>query len=120
MEHTAECQAEQKELKRLHDEYVAKYPNYCHGCGGAGVLTWQENQAPLGSGQVWLETLSEPCDKCLLSGKCPRCGGEYTDEDCLKPCSICGWNFDSQCPPEKMEYPCECERRYDFSYETEF
>jgi len=52
-------------------------PFYCRACRGAGILSYSENQAPFGSGQVWLEDSSEPCNYCtgeeLIKVKCPKC-----------------------------------------------
>ena len=115
MKHTEKCLAIQAEMKRKHDEYVALYPNYCRKCGGVGEVTWQENQSPLGSGMVWLETIADWCESCLCTGKCPRCGeyiGEWNDDEQEAPhCGLCGWKMgdDSGCPPAGLEYPCECE-----------
>jgi hypothetical protein len=113
MQHSAKCLAQQAKMKRPHDEYVEKWPNYCRECGGVGEVTWQENQSPLGSGMVWLETIVDLCDSCFGNGKCPRCG-ELNDEDLdveLYKCQHCGWEFatrDSGCPPAGLEEPCEC------------
>ena len=114
MKHSEQCLKEQSEAKRLHDAWVAKWPNYCHKCGGAGEVTWQENQSPIGSGMVWLETLSEPCENCVLNDKCPRCGDKISWDDVLdlpQNCKHCGFDFDNPepCPPAGLEYPCECE-----------
>ena len=81
MKHSDGCLAHQVEMKRVHDEWVAKWPNYCRKCGGAGEFIYQENQAPFGSGCVWLETLSEPCEECLGNGHCPRCGKDIPEEE---------------------------------------
>lgn len=114
MQHSASCLAQQAEMKRLHDEYVAKWPNYCRKCGGVGEVTWQENQAPLGSGMVWLEELSDSCPSCLMNGVCPRCRKQIPDNLLVEDdiiCPFCKWKLGTAevCPPAGLEEPCECE-----------
>ena len=75
--------------------YLTKWPKSCIHCNGWGANSWQENQSPLGSGEVWLETLSEPCDHCTAEGKCARCGESGLNPEGEGPCSHCGWNYDT-------------------------
>jgi hypothetical protein len=108
MQHTAKCLAQQAEMKRKHDEYVEKWPNYCRKCGGAGEVSRTENQSPIGSGLVWLETLYEFCEHCIGNAVCPRCGKQLPDES--GECAHCGWDYGAEaCPPAGLEEPCECE-----------
>jgi len=100
--------------------YVAQWTNYCQHCQGAGVLTWQENQAPLGSGHTWLETLSEPCDNCVGAGRCPRCGGAAPaswDDGGEEPCPNCGWNWCKVAGDCKPDAECYC---HEWTDEGEF
>lgn len=46
----------------------------CKICLGKGYTTYSENQSPLGSRDVWNETIAEECGGCVAVGKCPTCG----------------------------------------------
>ncbi len=75
MEHTPACLAMQAE-RAAYEQFWGK--TYCSVCGGTGVVSWVENQSPLGSGYYWPETMYDPCHKCM--GHCPRCGVEVPEE----------------------------------------
>ncbi len=114
--HSVDCIAAEQAM----NAYVAQWTNYCQHCQGAGVLTWQENQAPLGSGHTWLETLSEPCDNCVGAGRCPRCGGAAPaswDDGGEEPCPHCGWNWCKVAGDCKPDAECYC---YEWTDEGEF
>lgn len=105
VDHTLECQAKEAEARRATIAWCERWPNHCPTCTGAGVVGWYENQAPLGSGQVWNEHLEEPCPACTAEGKCARCGKMGLDPETSEgPCRACGWNYDDACPP-----PWECQ-----------
>ena len=55
-------------------QFEAKYPKYCHACGGTGIIEWNEVSDPYGS-----RPMSDPCDTCWL--KCPRCGHEFSEDE---------------------------------------
>lgn len=84
-------------------EFEAAHPSYCRQCGARGKITWSENQAPLGSGMYWPETLADLCPHCAEQGICPLCGTpmiENTAQDSagyeydILRCATCGWSDD--------------------------
>lgn len=89
--HNQDCLDDQK----AYAEYCTKWPNHCTACGGTGEIHWQENQAPLGSGQRWMEDMSDLC-ACTADDKCPRCMGKTVianpeaGDDAVR-CTDCGW-----------------------------
>ncbi len=105
MKHNQSC----IDLQAKAEAYKKQWPNYCKTCNGNGVVTWQENQSPLGSGQYWPETFRESCHICINNGICPRCHGDsiHSDEDgnLTEPCTVCGWTEkNGGCP----EVECWC------------
>lgn len=118
--HTPECVARRSEWERKKAEWEAKYPNYCPTCKGTGVVTWQENQAPFGSGMRMMETMFDICEECVGQEICPRCGETlvcyYVSHDdpyeTYWKCKNCGWNQEDayegkvECAPD--EYYCRC------------
>jgi len=52
----------------------------CKSCNGEGYYHHHENQAPLGSGMVWNETISEECENCLNLGICPNCSYKWSKD----------------------------------------
>lgn len=90
-------------LRRLdqRNAYIAKWPNYCRQCDGAGSHTFYES-VPYGSTNVSMP-VHEYCEGCTASQaegpqKCARCGALALKEDGSGPCSECGWNYDSALP----------------------
>ena len=61
MKHTVYCDERTEKYREELKEFEAKYPNYCRKCGDGGFLEYSENQSPFGSGQVWNQTMTEPC-----------------------------------------------------------
>jgi len=85
------------EVQREHQLlWIARYPGYCKSCNGWGRVTWEENQAPLGSGLTWNEQFEDFCGKCLNEGICPRCGTYDATWDPMSKflCPHCEWNED--------------------------
>jgi hypothetical protein len=94
-------------MTSLRQAWADRWPHYCRTCEGWGIIQWDENQAPLGSGHRWMETITEACDVCLGSGKCPRCGHEEAfDSASEETCPYCEWdlNGDAGMPPEDLDY----------------
>jgi len=108
--HTVECRMFFYRFQLHYEAYRREWPHYCTECDGAGVHSWDENQAPIGSGMNWPEPMSEACEGCWASGYCPRCGMqsfEWDDNgDCEGTCPACGWTENSQSVPE-YDY-CGC------------
>lgn len=82
------------------EEYDIKWPNHCRTCNGTGVVRWQENQSPLGSGLCWMQDMIEVCDDCVAQGVCPQCGAKWLrgvekDNEETFVCDKCGWDCDS-------------------------
>lgn len=104
MEHTTECQGS----FAARQAWLEKWPDHCESCGGHGMITWRENQSPLGSGEYWPMDFSEPCDKCFEKGVCPRCGlmgfPEDWDEKAPEACTKCGWTVKDGGVPEAECY----------------
>lgn len=111
------------ETRRLEREqqiaaWEAKWPNACKTCHGRGENIWQENQSPLGSGYVWMETLGEPCDDCSGQNKCPRCGATWADDSFVEnslACPACNWNWGANSDdarPEPFEDYYDVEEEY--------
>lgn len=106
MEHTIECLEQQARQEADQELYDANWPNACHRCNAWGGANEYENQAPIGSGAYWPESIFEECDDCIGQGKCPRCGTELFEDagekynalwddwfSDSKPCPVCGWNW---------------------------
>lgn len=71
-----------------------RWPNHCPKCKGWGEISYTQNQAPLGSGHYWPETLTEPCS-CVEEGICPRCAATPLQESGNSGgtvCPKCGWD----------------------------
>jgi hypothetical protein len=66
----------QREQELHRDEWIKNYPNFCQKCGASGQISWEENYGIPGP----TETLTDICDSCLGSDKCPRCGETFSDE----------------------------------------
>lgn len=116
MEHSETCQIRFAKHEEAIHAYTTQYPNYCRKCNGWGVVSWTENQAPLGSGQNWPMEMSDPCT-CVEEGKCPRCGEKainLTEEgdfppDGIPACSACGWrDGEPSTAGISPDYECDC------------
>ena len=93
-------------VKKVRDEYIAKWPLYCKKCEGWG-------------GRTIPATYEEPedfdeCSACLSKGHCPRCG--KTLDDGAVDCVFCNWLLDTSFglpefpdPPEPEIEPVEQE-----------
>jgi hypothetical protein len=84
--HSPECLKAQAAYK----SYIEKWPDYCTGCGGWGQKSYTTNQSPIGSGEYWPMTESEPCLAC--EGTCPRCRDPKRGNWTGKLCKKCGWS----------------------------
>lgn len=102
--HSPECIERDAKLKKLHEDWVSRWPNYCKSCDGAGSWTDYEN---LGDGLGGMP-VTNFCDDCVGIGKCSRCGTGLDPESDDGPCSFCSWNYDDFCPPQYLDGPCEC------------
>jgi hypothetical protein len=108
--HTEECGERTAIAEQLIAEYKASWPKYCQHCGGLGVVTYQENQAPIGSGMVWNEETAEVCDECIGKGMCPRCGEYISEPWCvnqMERCPKCGF-LPSEDGGIPSQYECNC------------
>ena len=85
IKHTTQCALEKEHLGK----WLARYPDACAKCKATGGIVWQENQAPLGSGYIWNETLEEECNKCLGRYQCPRCSHSWLPKQDRKNQKIC-------------------------------
>jgi hypothetical protein len=104
MEHNEKC-VETLAAATAWDE---KYPNACTICHGGGILSYSENQSPLGSGEVWMMESSDLCT-CIENDLCPRCGAKGTlTEDEETPCSSCGWNWGKGKEDFRPDTECLC------------
>ena len=101
--HTEQCRKRFLYMLGRMNDWKWRWPKYCTSCDATGLLTWSENQSPLGSGMYWPEEFEEPCEQCILKGKCPRCGHQHNedwnnyetdDEDSFDACKFCGWDWD--------------------------
>ena len=98
--HTEECRKRMLyELGRYKD-WRWRWPLYCQSCDATGLVCWSENQSPLGSGMYWPEEFEEPCEQCILKGKCPRCRHQHDKDwgydecgEIYKACELCGWEW---------------------------
>ncbi len=94
--HTAQCNEAQEAVVA----WKAAHPNYCHKCGGVGVV-----------GSSWD---TDSCGHCVQEGRCPSCGhqhGEGWGMDEYEPCESCGFmvGTDYGCPEWSPE-DCDCGR----------
>ncbi len=102
MTHTPECLDYQAKLKAARAEWIAKYPDYCRRCEGAGELHDPGNRD---------EPPSVDDCECLASLRCPRCGshiepGDFDGYTIFARCPSCDWGEggaatdpDHQCLP---------------------
>jgi hypothetical protein len=110
--HTPDCLRQQEAQKQRQREYDAQWPKWCRKCNGTGMLTWYENQAPLGSGYNWPEQFEEPCETCIGGNRCSRCGHKQGKNwnDTVTPCAVCGFvPMVSEGRP--TDYECDCWER---------
>lgn len=104
------------------DLYLKCWSHVCLTCEGTGIVGWSENQSPLGSGRVWLESFQDLCSHCLGAGHCPRCGKDLPldpdDEAAVEraQCAHCGWQATAieglTRIPSLPEEPCDCWERH--------
>jgi len=103
VEHTLECMERQAGMKKRHEEFEKKYPNYCRKCGATGESLTGENG-------VWLNQTCKGC-LCAKPSKCPLCGEPLSESDLgeLKHVSGCGWvkGLGPVLPPE-FRLGCAC------------
>lgn len=85
MIHTKECDEYIIKARKEVEEYVAKWPDYCNNCYGAGGFSH--------AGSYWVPPDFESCTECIGKGKCPRCGAEtFTDDETII-CSSCQFSL---------------------------
>lgn len=107
IEHTAECDADERKWREALHEYVIKWPRHCQVCDGTGNTEYWEDVI----GEPWSSSqpFYEPCDDCLAVGKCPRCGTEVWTEDDFDgepvTCPACNWSEEN---PDAAPYQPEC------------
>jgi hypothetical protein len=81
------------ELQRLQlavrEEWEKHWPKHCPRCSGYGQISWEENQAPLGSRAYWPETFTDVCPQCVDQNRCPRCGADDPWPDTDEGANIC-------------------------------
>jgi hypothetical protein len=114
VQHTTECDERQAQYEQDIALYVAKWPNYCQKCGGAGYIYYEYDPSPAGvSLSPGTMTDADPCECCLERGTCPRCGTRdvWTDDDFefseYVICPECGWNEEKpDIAPEQPECWC--------------
>ena len=117
VQHTADCDERQARYEQDIAAYVAKWPDYCQKCGGAGGFNYPSSY-------------HEPPDyelcECLEQDICPRCGKRtivwlvthsweqladlpqgYGDTPF---CCSCGWidGFENSTPPAPEPHECWC------------
>ena len=97
MRHTEKCLAGDQERSAEIREYLARWPRYCQTCHGWGYVGDPDEFGG-----------DDFCSKCSERGICGRCGVQGLGEDYDGPCSACGWDYDSACPPPWEV--CECDR----------
>ena len=77
--HTLKCAQREIEMFKRYNDWAEQWPNFCHGCGARGIVSWEENMSPHGSGERWMMEQEEPCNRCIAPDDieqmvCPRCG----------------------------------------------
>lgn len=73
------------------EEWVRAYPGHCEACVGQGGTAYETPCTPDAPAEWDLD----PCGDCIQVGLCPRCGGDYPNDEPLDyyPCPSCGWNW---------------------------
>jgi hypothetical protein len=101
------------ELQKMEDRELFKqaWPEHCTKCEGWGGFWHSFDPSPSGvslSAGSMMEL--DPCEDCVVLGKCPRCGlqddAEVSDE--FEHCRSCDWRWDfSDGMPEYDICGCE-------------
>lgn len=94
--HTPECKRTQAIQTETLKEWRERWPGYCGHCSGWGQFSYPATYEDPGG--------ADPCDDCVGSGKCGRCGTTGLPEE--GPCSKCGWNYDDGLP--QIDDWCDC------------
>lgn len=118
--HTDKCLEWQFKLEKEVKEFDLKYPHACKACGGAGELTYSENQSPIGSGERWMEQMTDCCSTCVEKGICPLCGTTTLYEvdngaDYDWRCDECHWSEQSstkEVRPWEFDGDCDCYEKW--------
>lgn len=96
--HKESCLAAQARIKAAQDAFLAKWPNFCKSCWGAGGHT--------SPGDFYQPPDWQPCF-CLDNGRCPLCGKQHNEDWEADECE-CGWTYDGHGMNEKdIVYPIE-------------
>jgi hypothetical protein len=83
-------------------KYFIKFPLFCRECGGSGIVYYEENMSPHGSGLTWNMQMEDQCPAC--ANRCPLCGtegDEYYDDD-TATCTACNFQYEE---PTQTEPP---------------
>lgn len=98
--HTPGCVEAKRVWKERDREWMARWPNFCHFCGGFGSFIGYED--------------AFPCEGCSEKNLCARCGATLPN-DGEWPFAVCGFDGDPQRPDEPA-YNCsgdgKTERRH--------
>ena len=89
LDHSAHLHSERCTEASHHDlllflEYLKTWPNHCQACQCEGGHS-------LGGGYNEPSDF-EPCEECILKGRCARCGEKTMIEDGDEWCNECGWD----------------------------
>ena len=110
--HTPQCQQAHTRYQVDKARYAARWPGYCHTCGGNGITCYTYDPSPAGVclSSGWMIDC-DPCPDCLERGICPRCGEEAWGDDDFDgepvTCPHCGWQEDNpDCLPPEPECYC--------------
>ena len=109
IQHTEQCENQQRQFQAQVAAYIAQWPNACPACNGWGGTVERYDPSPAGvalSGGWFTEF--EPCEHCYCTGHCPRCNGEFAQDILSKeePCPHCGFHEGIEGAP--VDYGCGC------------
>lgn len=117
MAHKPGCMELQKAGDR--ELYRNAWPHHCTYCEGWGGFWGSYDPSPAGvslSSGSMMEL--EPCEHCVVHGRCPRCGVQEPDAvpygEEFEHCPHCDWRWDhSEGMPEHDICPCDYEEEFD-------
>lgn len=109
MSHVPACADRMKQQSDFLNEYTTQWPDYCKACGGIGSVFWWKTPGDSCHGQVMM---SDGCEGCSLTDKCPRCATKMDWEEDMPTCSQCGWQNAEDGAPAEPE--CICPPDLDF------
>lgn len=101
--HTAQCVLATAKRAAEIDAWKKRWPLHCTSCMGEGIKYYPATQ--------WEPSDEEPRDCCYGIGVCPRCSVMMSQdhEDVPEKCPSCGWQPDEEdcmCP---YPYECDCD-----------